>query len=70
MNPKVLDNLVKHVSSKSISDILVRLLNVSESVLDEGVCSSMDLDAVRQSFVFKVLARMGPGHSFEDSLNA
>ena len=35
-NPNTIDSFVKHLYSKSISDVLIRLLNVSENVFDEG----------------------------------
>jgi len=52
-HPEVLDNFVKHCYQKSVSEVLVRLLNVSENVLEEGF--SGDFDTIRQSFAFKIL---------------
>mmetsp|Transcript_1653 Transcript_1653/g.1581 ORF Transcript_1653/g.1581 Transcript_1653/m.1581 type:complete len:143 (-) Transcript_1653:1368-1796(-) len=66
-NPNVLDLIVKHIYNKSISDILIRLLNVSESVFDEGF---ERVDSIRQSFVFKVIERLDPQYSGDDHLNA
>jgi hypothetical protein len=67
-HPVVLDNLVKHIYQKSICEVLIRLLNVSENVLDENF--SGDFDSIRQSFIHKVLLKLDPQFSFEDHLNA
>jgi SIT4 phosphatase-associated protein len=66
-HPECLDLLVRHVYNKSISDVLIRLLNVQDTVLDEGL---ENVDTIRQSFVFKVIEKLAPKHSLEDHLNA
>lgn len=66
-NPNTIDQFVKHLYSKSISDVLIRLLNVSENVFDEGF---EGIDSLRQSYVYKVVERMDPKYSLEDKMNA
>ena len=66
-HPECLDLLVRHVYNKSISEVLIRLLNVQDTVLDEGL---ENVDSIRQSFVFKVIEKLAPKHSLEDHLNA
>jgi len=34
--------MVKHINSKSVSEVLIRLLNVSENVLDDGYSGQFD----------------------------
>jgi hypothetical protein len=67
-HPEILDKLVKHVYNKSITDVLVRLLNVSDSVMEEGYEGS--IDTIRASFIFKVVERLHEQYSLEDHLNA
>lgn len=55
----VLDNFVKHLNDKSISEILIRLLNVSENVLDDGGLSS-EFDGIRQSYIYKIVEKLSP----------
>lgn len=42
---QILENLVKHVSQKSVSEVLIRLLNVSENILEDGYTG--DFDGIR-----------------------
>lgn len=67
-NPRVFDLFVKHIYSKSISEVLIRLLNASDSAFEDGFEGNQD--SIRQSFIFKVVQRLGPGFSYEDHLNA
>ena len=65
--------MVRHICQKSVSEVLIRLLNVSENVLDDSnELSVRDMDGVRQSFIFKILQRLAPsqGDNYEDHLNA
>ena len=55
---QVIDNLVKHVSQKSISEVLIRILNVSDNVLEEGIEDS--IETLRQSFIHKIVNRLDP----------
>jgi serine/threonine-protein phosphatase 6 regulatory subunit 3 len=71
-HPEVIEKMIKHIYQKSVSEVLIRLLNVSENVLDSDCeISAADMDSVRQSFVFRILQRLSPEHngSFEDHLN-
>ena len=46
-HPQVLDNMVKHLYQKSVSEILTKLLNISESMTeDESGSSSFTGDIV------------------------
>ncbi|CDW85807.1 UNKNOWN [Stylonychia lemnae] len=67
-HPEVLYNMVKHINSKSISEVLIRLLNVTENVLDDAY--SGQFDNIRQSFIFKVVEKLHPQYGYEDHLNA
>lgn len=53
--------MVGHLCQKSVADILQRLLNVSESIAngeDESGSSSETTDAIRQSYVHKIVQRL------------
>lgn len=65
---EVLDNLVRHVNQKSIAEVLIRLLNVSENVFEGKL--DMNVDTIRQSFAFKVVQRLSPQFDIEDHMNA
>jgi len=67
-HPEVLDHFVKHIYNKSISDVLVRLLNVSDNVFEDGFYGNVD--SIRQSFVYKIVERLSNNFTFEDNLNA
>jgi len=67
-HPEVLENLVKHIYQKSISEVLIRVLNVSENILDDG--NEVPLEEIRQSFIFKVVGRLAPSFGIEDHINA
>ncbi len=65
--------MVRHICQKSVSEVLIRLLNVSENLFDDSnELSVRDMDSVRQSFIFKILQRLAPSHggNYEDHLNA
>jgi len=64
----VLSNLVKHIYQKSISDVLVRILNVSDNMLEDPLES--DLNKIKESFIRMIVDRLGPDFTFEDNLNA
>lgn len=71
-HPEVMERMVRHINQKSISEVLIRLLNVSETVLDgDAEISAADMDSLRQSFVFRILQRLAPSQQggFEDHLN-
>lgn len=67
-HPEVLDNLVKHIYQKSISEVLIRVLNVTDNLFDDG--NEAPIDIIRQSFIYKVVGRLGPQFEMEDHLNA
>jgi hypothetical protein len=48
--------MVKHIYSKSISELLVKILNVSEIVSDGNDGLDYDeIDSIRGSFVYKIV---------------
>lgn len=68
-NTQVLDNLVRHINQKSISEVLIRLLNTSENVLSGEGLNSAEIDSIRQSFVYKIVNRFDPALDMEDHIN-
>lgn len=70
-HPTVLENLVKHSYQKSISDVLIRLLNTSENLFFD-VISYSEVNSIRASFVFKLVNKLNPeaAKGMEDHLNA
>lgn len=70
-HPTVLENLVKHSYQKSISEVLIRLLNTSENLFFD-VISYSEVNSIRASFVFKLVNKLNPGapKGLEDHLNA
>jgi hypothetical protein len=53
---EVLEKLIKHIYSKSISELLVKILNVSEIVSDGNDGLDYDeIDSIRGSFVYKIV---------------
>ena len=67
-HPDVLDNLVNHLYSKSICEILVRILNFTDNVFEESF--EGNIESIRQSFIYKILQRLDPQYGLEDHLNA
>jgi hypothetical protein len=63
-HPQAIDLLVNHIYNKSISEVLVRVLNVSDNVFEQGF--DANVDSIRQSFVHKILKKLGPSSSAED----
>jgi serine/threonine-protein phosphatase 6 regulatory subunit 3 len=60
-HPQVIEKMIRHIYQKSVSEVLIRLLNVSENVLDSDCeISVADMDSVRQSFVFRILEKLSP----------
>ena len=68
-HPKVLDDMVRHSYQKSVSDILIRLLNTTENVFN-NVMEYAEVNSIRASFVYKIVMKLSPESSFEDNLNA
>lgn len=71
-HPQVLDNLVRHSYQKSISEVLIRLLNTSENVFFDGMIEYSEVNSIRCSFVYKIVQKMDPEAvgGMEDHLNA
>jgi serine/threonine-protein phosphatase 6 regulatory subunit 3 len=47
-HPEVMERMVRHIYQKSISEVLIRLLNVSENILEgEAEISPADMDSLR-----------------------
>jgi hypothetical protein len=45
------------------------LLNVTENVFEDGF-DIVNVDSIRQSFIFKIVERLDPKFEMEDHLNA
>jgi hypothetical protein len=60
--------LVRHLYQKSISEVLVRLLNVNENVFDSS--DQVNYDEIRQNIIEKVVDRLDPKFEMEDHINA
>ena len=65
-HPHVFDNFVKHLDDKSVSEILIRLLNVSDNMFEDANNGSDDnatapaglsseFDGIRQSYIYKIV---------------
>lgn len=67
-HPEVIDNLVKHIYSKSICEILIRILNVTDNIFDESFQG--DYETQRAVFVYKIVQKLDPQCGIEDHLNA
>ena len=64
----MIDNLVYNTYSKSISEVLIRILNVSENLFDDTLLNAVE--SIRKSFIHKVVLRLDPTLTVEDHLNA
>ncbi len=62
--PVVIDNLVRHVSNKSVCEVLEQLLSTHEAL------SEIDSDEIRISFVNKIVDRMLPDNTELDIMEA
>ena len=67
-HPEVLDNLVRHIYQKSISEVLIRVLNVSDNLFEDGY--EANVEVIRQSYIYKIVEKLDPKYEFEDHLNA
>jgi hypothetical protein len=61
-HPLAIDHMVRHLGQKSVSEVLQKVLNLSEPIasgkdLEDEVPSSV-IDGLRQSFVYKVVQRV------------
>lgn len=68
-HPIVLDNLVRHSYQKSISDVLIRLMNTQENLFqgsEELSLTYADINSLRCSYVLKILMKLGPDSTYED----
>jgi hypothetical protein len=54
-HPEVFDKLVRYISQKSISEVLVKLLNVSEVISEGEGFEYEEIDSIRSSFVYKIV---------------
>lgn len=59
---------MKHIYSKSICEILVRILNVTDNVFEDGF--EGNIETIRQSFIYKIVQKLDPQYGLEDHLNA
>lgn len=70
----VLDNLVRHSYQKSISDVLIRLMNTQENLFqgenDILQLSYHDINTLRCSYVLKIIQKLAPETTYEDQLNS
>jgi hypothetical protein len=72
----VLDNLVRHSYQKSISDVLIRLMNTQENLF-QGSSNNQDIqltyqdiNTLRCSYVLKLIQKLSPASTYEAQLNA
>lgn len=68
-HPIVLDNLVRHSYQKSISDVLIRLMNTQENLFqgsEEMILTYNDINTLRCSYVLKIIQKLAPESSYED----
>jgi negative regulator of replication initiation len=64
-HPRVLDNMIKHLNQKSVSEILQKLLNLNEPISPSKKEASQEesllpeiVDGLRQSYVYKIVQRI------------
>ena len=67
-HPAVIDNMVKHVYQKSVSEVLIRILNISDNLFEETLLG--EVENIRKSFIHKIVQKFDPKYTFEDHLNA
>ena len=69
---EVLDNLVRHSYQKSISEILIKLLNTTDNLFYNDKVNLADINSIRASFIFKIVQKLSPNApgGLEDHLNA
>ena len=60
--------MVKHVYQKSISEVLIRILNISDNLFDDHLLSAVE--SIRKSFIHKIVQRFDPKYSIEDHMNS
>lgn len=60
--------MVRHVYQKSISEVLIRILNISDNLFDDHYLSSVE--SIRKSFIHKIVLKFDPKYTVEDHLNA
>ena len=63
-HPLAIDHMVRHLSQKSVSEVLQKVLSLSEPLgkdLAEEEVSPSVIDGLRQSFVYKVVQRIVKG---------
>lgn len=54
-HPEVLDKLVDRIGCKSISEILVKLLNVSEIISEGEGFDYHEIDTIRSTYIYKIV---------------
>jgi hypothetical protein len=58
---RVLDNLVRHSYQKSVSEVLIRLLNTQENLFsDSHEISYQDVNSIRSSYIYKIIEKLSP----------
>ena len=50
--------MVKHVYQKSISEVLIRILNISDNLFDEKIVYIVE--DIRKSFIHKIVKKLSP----------
>ena len=69
-HPEVLGKFAHHIGNKSVSEVLIRILNVSDNVFESSFETS-NLESIRESFIYKIVNKLScQNDSFEDHLNA
>ena len=65
---EVIDNMVRHVYQKSISEVLIRILNISDNLFEDHILSAVE--SIRKSFIHKIVLKFDPKFTVEDHMNA
>ena len=66
-NPTLLEKMVRHTYSKSISEVLVKFLTYEEQ---EGELADLDVPAQKNRLLTLLIDKLGPNETEEDNLNA
>jgi hypothetical protein len=56
-HPLIFDHLLTHSHQKSISEILIRLLNTQENLFNENSIAYSEVNSIRTSYVHKLIQK-------------
>lgn len=66
MHPEIADHLVRHIYSKSICEILIKILNLFDTNNSQKLGN---VENLRQNFLFKIAEKLDPQYGMEAHLN-